>query len=101
MPLASHAQLRARAALERYWHYLLGPVAFAPVSLIATEFSGLSFDLLSFLLTILFFASLAPVLWLLVSKRVRYSFWLATGAVYLTAGVVASLATFVIRLLAT
>ena len=95
-----HLPLPARPAIERYWRYLIPPIAFPPVALIATEFSDLSLDLLAFLVSVAFFASFAPVLWLLVSKGVRYSFWIVTGGAYFAAGVATSLVNFIIRLLA-
>ena len=86
--------MRAPLAISHYWHYLLAPVAFPPIALAATRFSDLPFDVLALALCAAFFASFAPPLWLLVTKKVGYSFWLFTGLAYVAAGVVTSMFVF-------
>ena len=92
--------MATRDAVAHYWRQLLGVVLFPPVALTTSHFVALPQDLASFLLAILFFASIAPVVWLLVTRRVRYSFWLAAIGIYFAAGLAASFVYQVLRALA-
>ena len=83
-------KLPVREAVPRYWRQLLGVILFPPVALTTTNLAPLQPDLLFFIFTLLFFASMAPVIWLLVTGRVRYSFWLAAMGVYFAAGILTS-----------
>jgi hypothetical protein len=96
MPLVDQ-RLHAREALARYWRHLLGLILFPPVALTATNTISLQRDLQFFLFTLLFFASIAPVVWLLVTKRVRFSFWLVATGIYFAAGILTSVGYQIVR----
>ena len=97
-PVSEHSsRLPARQAIKRYWRYLVGPIAFTPFALVLTEFSNLSFDVLSFLLVVVFWVSFVPIGWLLFTNKVRYSFWLVAGSAYFAAGVITTIVGDIIR----
>jgi len=99
MNATSHTEQRlpARQAVSRYWRSLLGVALFPPVALVATNLVQLEPDLAFFLITVFFFASMAPVAWLLITQKVRYSFWLAAICIYFAAGIFTSIIYQIVR----
>ena len=83
--------------MSRYWRYLLGVILFPPVGLALTTLVEVKPDVMAFAVAILFFASIIPVGWLLMTNRVRYSFWLAAIGLYFSSGILTSLAYQVLR----
>jgi len=84
-------------AVARYWRHLLGVILFPPVALTVTKLVESRPDVMAFLVSVLFFASVLPVGWLLLTKKVRYSFWPAAIGIYFSAGMVTSLVSQVLQ----
>jgi hypothetical protein len=84
-------------AITRYWRHLLGLVFFPPIAFTATKLVELPPDVMAFAVAVLFFASCLPVGWLLLSNKVRYSFWLAAIGIYFAAGMATSLVYHAVR----
>lgn len=94
-------RLPLHQAVPRYWRHLLGVILFPPVGLASTKLIQLPPNLWSRLVAVLFFVSIAPVVWLLSAKKVRYSFWLATIGIYFSAGILTSIVYQIVRALST
>jgi hypothetical protein len=76
-------------------------ILFPPIALAITRLVEIQPDVMLLLVSILFFASVLPVGWLLLTNKVRYSFWVAAIGIYFAAGIVTSLAYQVIRAIGT
>ena len=84
-------------ALARYWRHLLGLILFPPIGLAVTSLVEIRPDVMIVLASVLFIAAVLPVGWLLLTNRVRPSFWVAAIGIYFMAGIVTSLAYQVVR----
>ena len=84
-------------AVARYWRHLLGVILFPPTAFACTKLFHFRPDVMALLVSVLFFASVFPVGWLLLTNKVRYSFWVAAIGIYFAAGIVTSLAYQVLR----
>jgi len=76
---------------------LLGVVLFPPIGFAFTKLVDFQPDAMALLVSVLFFVSVFPVGWLLLTNKVRYSFWVAAIGIYFAAGIVTSLAYQVLR----
>jgi hypothetical protein len=91
----AESPLPIKPALRRYWAHLSGVIAFPMVVGVFNEFADLSIEYVA----ILFFCVMVPPVWLVLAGRARYSFWLATLAIYMLSAIPASIAVQVVRVL--
>ena len=97
MPQHTELPLSARQALSRYWRFLLPLAVFQPLVRLAAQLFGDDLELIFLLSAVGFFASMAPPMWLLLARRVRYSFWFVSVGVFFASGLATGILNSAVR----
>jgi hypothetical protein len=78
---------------RRFWHHLVPVTLFGPFALALVSFSGKTKPIV----VVAFFSASFYAMWPWLTRRAKYSFWIAACGLYLAGGIVAALAGAVIR----